>query len=109
MRHATAGTTWPPAPRYRIAYIPLTLFGWGLDVLRSPAEGPLFVPTLIYVGLGIVWLVRVLQLVLRIRAELAADDLTLRAAAAGPWQFSMKALLVLPVALWLLLAACFPS
>ena len=57
----------------------------------------------------VIWLLVVLDLVHRVRREVASGDEEFRVRANRPWQYSLRTLLLAPVALWFLMLAFFPK
>ena len=97
------------ALRVRAAYV-VVAGGTLLAQIACPEpNGQLAVPIIIGVIAWIVWLVAALGLIHRMRRVIAVHNEMTQEDAAWPWQFSLRTLLLLPVALWLLLLACFPK
>jgi len=83
------------------------------SLIISWPESPKGVAALaIIIGLdvfAITWMVMALRLLRRVRSDLASWEELPGADARRPWQFSLRTLLLLPVALWLVLLTCYPK
>ena len=110
-RHDLAGR----AVYLRAAYLALCigamiwLLSGGASRNQLAASSLLIFPAAFWGIAWIVWLVMILRLVGRVRREVAAHDELLALDAARPWQYSLRTLMLTPLALWLLLMACFPK
>jgi hypothetical protein len=100
------------AGQLRIAYLVIAFAGLLPDSIIARGAPPGFSTAtgsfaLVCFVAWLVWLVVALRLIYRVprevRYEPAADE------ADRPWQFSLRTLLLMPVALWLLLMAFFPK
>jgi hypothetical protein len=97
------------ASRRRVAYVVLAAVSVLWQIAVPEAHGLLVVPAAIGVVAWIVWTVMALSLINMVRRDVAYGDETLREIADRPRQYSLRTLLLMPVALWLLLLACFPK
>jgi hypothetical protein len=101
------------AMRLRAAYVPLAaatavLLLIAPEIGRLEGRGLVVVPAAACLVAFVVWLGTALHLLYRVRSAVAAQT-DRRPQEARPWQYSLRTLMLAPVALWLLLLACFPK